>query len=68
MTSQQVERFSLTHQTCVVRVMSTLGDFRGRVGGVRFDRSERRQCLRLLEGARVARSIPVHTISALSAE
>lgn len=62
MTSQQVESFSLTHQTSVVVVVSTLGDFRGRLAGVRFDRRQRHQCLRLSEDAHVARSIPVQSI------
>jgi hypothetical protein len=65
MTSQQVEGFCLTHQTSVVEVVSTLGEFRGRVGGVRFDRQQRRQCLRLAQGYRATRSIPVYTISEL---
>ena len=68
MTTQQVESFSRTHLTCVVRVTSTLGDFSGRVGGVRFDAKQRRQCLRILEGPRVARMVPVHTIQALRGE
>jgi hypothetical protein len=68
MSSQQVESFSRTHQTDTVRVVSTLGQFRGRVAGVRFDREQHRQCLRLAESPRSARSIPVHTIRALEEE
>jgi len=65
MTSQQVQSFSLTHQTGVVDVVSTLGSFRGRVAGVRFDRHQRQQCLRLVEGPRSVRSIPVRTVREL---
>lgn len=66
MTSWQVERFSLLHQTEDVAVQATLGTFTGRPAGVRFARSQRRQCLRLRERPGVVREIPVEAILGLA--
>jgi hypothetical protein len=65
MTTWQAERFALEHQTDVIRVVSSLGDFSGLSAGVRFDPGQRRLCLRLLRG-RQRCSIPVASISELA--
>jgi hypothetical protein len=66
MTSWQVERFALLHQTEDVVVRSTIGAFTGRPAGVRFARGQRRQCLRLRERPGAIREIPVEAILGLS--
>ncbi len=67
MTSWQVERFCLLHQTDDVAVQCGVGTFTGRPVGVRFARAQRRQCLRLSERPGVVREIPVEAILALTA-
>jgi hypothetical protein len=66
MTSWQVERFALLHQTDEVSVHSVLGTFTGRTAGVRFAPAQRRQCLRLRVRPGAVREIPVEAIVGLA--
>jgi hypothetical protein len=66
MTTWQAERFAMEHQTDVIRVVSSLGDFSGVSGGIRFDPDQRRLCLRLRERRGEKHSIPVASISELT--
>lgn len=65
MTTWQAQRFAIENQTDVIGVVSSLGKFSGLAGGVRFDPSQVRQCLRIVESPGVFRDIPVQEIKEL---